>query len=297
MLERLKERVDAFQQRHAFLAFPYGVMKKFGDDRAGEQAALLAYYGFFSIFPLLLFAVTLMGMMLSNNPELQERILRSALAQFPIIGDQIRENVRAIGDSGVALFVGLFGALWAGLAGVKALQNAMDRVWDVPIRKQPGLVTRVRRGLLVLSFFGAFALATTGLSGIGAGAEDVSAPIRIATFLGSFALNVVGFLFVFKMLTVADVSWNDVAPGAAVAGFGWTVVLSIGNYYVGTRLKHASAMYGFFGVVIGLLSWMYLAGQITLFCAEINVVRKEKLWPRSRTSAPASSPKGAPQGG
>ena len=146
MLNRIKASINHFQQKRPLLAFPYGVMKKFGEDRAGEQAALLAYYGFFSIFPLLLFAVTVLGMVLRNNPDLQERILTSALAQFPIIGDQIRENVNGLGNSGVALVIGLGGALWAGLAGVKALQNAMDHVWDIPIRRQPGTPARIGRG-------------------------------------------------------------------------------------------------------------------------------------------------------
>ena len=281
VIGRIKASVNRFQQQRPWLAFPYGVLKKFGEDRAGEQAALLAYYGFFSLFPLLLLAVTVLGMVLRNNPDLQERILSSALAQFPIIGDQIRENLGSLGRSGAALAIGLGGALWGGLAGVKALQNAMDHVWDIPIRRQPGTPARVGRGLMMLAIFGAFIFVSTGLSGVGAGAENVMLPVRIATFIGSFALNVLLFLLVFKLLTVADIAWNDVAPGALVAGLLWTVLQSIGNYFVGTRLKDASALYGLFGMVIGLLSWMSLGGQITLLAAEINVVKKIRGWPRS----------------
>jgi YihY family inner membrane protein len=281
MIGRLKAAVNRFQQRHTPLAFLYGVVKKFGEDRAGEQAALLAYYGFLSIFPLLLFAVTLLGMVLRNNPELQGRILDSALAQFPIIGDQIKDNIRGLGSSGLALVIGLVGALWGGLGGVKALQNAMDHVWNVPIRKQPGTPARIGRGFLTLAMFGVFALASTGLSGIGAGTEDIHWATRVAGFLGSFALNVVLYLLIYKLLTVAEVAWNDVAPGALVAGFAWTVVQSIGNYYVGTRLEDANALYGLFGIVIGLLAWLYLGAQITLLGAELNVVRKIRAWPRS----------------
>jgi YihY family inner membrane protein len=281
MLQRLKAGVNRFQQRHAWLAFPYGVIKKFGEDRAGEQAALLAYYGFFSIFPLLLFAVTVLGMVLRDNPELQGRLLDSALAQFPIIGDQIKGNIRGLGDSGFALAIGLIGALWGGLAGVKALQHAMDHVWNVPIRKQPRTPTRIARGLMTLAIFGAFALASTGLTGIGAGTVDVHMAVRIATFAGSFALNVVLYLLIYKLLTVAKVTWNEVAVGALVAGTAWTIVQAVGNYLVGTRLKDANALYGLFGMVIGLLSWLFLGAQITLYGAEINVVRKIGAWPRS----------------
>lgn len=283
MLDRIKGAVNRFQQQRSWLAFPYGVLKKFGEDRAGEQAALLAYYGFFSIFPLLLFSVTVLGMLLRNNPDLQERILSSALAQFPIIGEQIRENVKGLGNSGVALGIGLGGALWAGLAGVKALQHSMDHVWDIPIRSQPGTPARIGRGMLMLAIFGAFVFLSTALTGVGAGVEDVSVAMRIASFLGSFALNTVLFLLVYKLLTVADISWNDVAPGALVAAVAWTILQSVGNYFVGARLENASALYGLFGMVIGLLSWMFLGGQITLLAAEINVVRKLHAWPRSLT--------------
>jgi YihY family inner membrane protein len=281
MISRIRAAVNRFQQRYGALAFLYGVMKKFGEDRAGEQAALLAYFGFFSIFPLLLFAVTVLGMVLRSNPELQEGILSSALAQFPIIGDQIRRNITGLGRSGVALIIGLVGALWGGLGGMKALQNAMDHVWNVPVRKQPGTPARIARGLVMLAVFGAFALVTTGLNAIGAGTEEVSIAIRVASFLGSLALNVLLYLFIYKQLTVTQLSWNDIAPGAAVAGAAWTVVQSVGNYYVGTRLKDANALYGLFGMVIGLLSWLYLGAQITLWGAEINVVRKTRGWPRS----------------
>jgi YihY family inner membrane protein len=281
MIKRIKASLNRWQQRHTPLAFAYGVLKKFGEDRAGEQAALLAYYGFFSIFPLLLFAVTVLAMVLRSNPELQDAILSSALAQFPIIGDQIRENISGLGRSGVGLVIGLAGALWGGLGGLKALQNAMDHVWNIPIRKQPGTPARLARALIMLAVFGGFALVTTGLNSIGSGADNVHPAVRVASFLGSLALNILLYLFIYKVLTVADVSWNDIAPGAAVAGLAWTVVQAAGTYLVGSKLKNAGAVYGLFGVVIGLLSWLYLGSQITLLGAEINVVRKTHGWPRS----------------
>jgi YihY family inner membrane protein len=281
MIARIRNAANRFQQRNRAMAFVYGVLKKFGEDRAGEQAALLAYYGFFSIFPLLLFAVTVLAMVLRDNPALQEQILSSALAQFPIIGDQIKENVKGLADSGVALAIGMTGALWAGLAGVKALQNAMDHVWNVPVKRQPGTPARIGRGLVMLAIFGAFALASTVINGVGAGSADLDAAIRMATFAGSLALNVALYLLVYKTLTVAEVSWNDIAPGAALAGTAWTIVQSIGTYYVGSKLKDASALYGLFGLVIGLLSWLYLGAQITLLGAEVNVVRTIHAWPRS----------------
>lgn len=110
-IERPARRV---QQRHSSTSFPVEVVKKFGDDRASDLAALMAYFAFFSLFPLLLALVTVLGLGLRNNPSLQQRVLDSALSQFPIIGDQLA--VQGLSGSVVALVVGLAGAVWSGLA-------------------------------------------------------------------------------------------------------------------------------------------------------------------------------------
>ena len=62
---------------------------KFGDDQGNYLAALMTYYGFLSLFPLLLMASSILGFVLQDNPELQEKILDTALSQFPVIGDQL----------------------------------------------------------------------------------------------------------------------------------------------------------------------------------------------------------------
>src|SRR4051812_27949803 len=122
----LVQRIDRFQQARSYVAFPVAVAKKFGDDAAGNLAALIAYYGFLSLFPLLLALTTVLATVLVGHPHLQERILDSALAQFPVIGDQIRQNVHSLHRSGIALAVGVAGALWGGMGVMKAAGNAMD---------------------------------------------------------------------------------------------------------------------------------------------------------------------------
>ena len=94
--------VDDFQQRHRWLAFPVAVAKKYGEDQAGHRAALLAYYGFFSLFPLLLVAVTVLGFVLQGRSDLGERIVDSAVAQFPVIGDEIGAEPSPRAGSGAA---------------------------------------------------------------------------------------------------------------------------------------------------------------------------------------------------
>jgi YihY family inner membrane protein len=277
-------KVDRYQRAHAWLGFPIGVFKKFGEDRAGQLAALVAYYGFFSMFPLLLVAVTVLGYLLGGDEAAQARILDSALSQFPVIGDQIRDNIGAISGSGLALAVGIGGALWAGLAGIKAAQNAMDNVWNVPFKRQPNFLRALVRAIAMLATLGTFVLLSSFLGGVAAGTDTRSTLLQVAGVAGSFILNFLVFWVGFRVLTVAKVSFRDVLPGALVAAVVWSALQAAGGYIIGHRLESSTQLYGFFAVVIGLLSWIYLGAQITLLAAEVNVVRVKGLWPRALRS-------------
>lgn len=284
-LRRILRAVDGFQQRHRWLALPYAVLKKFGEDRAGHLAALVAYYGFFSLFPLLLVLVSLLGIVLSGNPSLREDILDSALSQFPVIGDQLRENMNSLtGGNGVPLGIGIVGTLWAGLGGVKAMQEALDSVWDVPFKRRPNVIRSTIKSLAMLGVLGVITVASALVAGIGAGSETWW--WAVLGILTSFILNFVLFMLAFRILTTADVSWSEVRPGAIVGAVGWTGLQALGGFYVSNQLNGASDVYGTFAVVIGLLAWMYLGAQLTMFAAELNSVRVNRLWPRSLVHPP-----------
>jgi YihY family inner membrane protein len=287
VIDRTLRRIDSFQQRHAVLAFPFGVVKKYGDDQAGNLAALIAYYGFFSLFPLLLVFVTVLGIVLRGNARLQESILHSALSQFPIIGDQIRANVQSISGSGTALVLGILLTLWGGLGVVSAMQTAMNRVWDVPIRDRPNFWKGKVRALLMLVLLGAASIAAAAVAGIVA-AGGSSTPVKVGGYALSLALNLGVFLLAFKILTARKLGWGDVFPGAVVAAVAWLLLQALGGFIVAHQLKSASQVYGLFAVVIGLLAWMSLGATVTIYAAEINVVRKERLWPRSLAQPPLS---------
>lgn len=283
-IDRVVRWADDNQARRPWLAFAFAVVKKFGDDDAGSLAALISYYGFFSLFPLMLALTTILGFVLSGNPGLQDSIRQSALAQIPVIGDSLG-NVRGLTGSWVALIVGLIGALWAGLGVVNAAQNAMNAIWDVPRVQRPNFVKRTIRGLVMLAVAAAFLFLSGFLAGVGQGASGIS-PLQILSILGSLLVNFLLFTAAFRILTSADVSWRDVAAGAALAAAAWTVLLLVGQWFVSSRIQGAREVYGTFAVVLGLLSWLYLAAQVTLFAAEVNVVRVKRLWPRSLTTPP-----------
>lgn len=281
--DRVLDRVDRWQRRHAPAAFAVGVVKKFGDDRAGQLAALIAYYGFFSLFPLLLVLVSVLGWLLDADPDLQRRVLDSTLAQFPVLGTDIRENVGNVRGSGIALAVGILGALWAGLGAMQAAQTAMNELWDVPLRRRPNFLVSRLRSLVMLVVLGGAALATTVVGAAGAILDGLGPLARVAALGLPAVLNVGIFVLAFKVLTDRPLGWRQLLPGAVVAAAAWALLQGVGGYYVTRTIRGAGDTYGVFAVVIGLLSWLYLQAQATILAAEVNVVRAKGLWPRSLT--------------
>jgi YihY family inner membrane protein len=287
-VERVVRRVDAFQQRHTVLAFPFAVFKKFGDDDGGRLAALIAYYGFFSLFPLLLVFISALGFLLSAHDSLREDLIDSALAQFPVIGDAIaaRADVDRLEGNWLSIALGSATALWAGLGVAQAAQVAMNTVWDVPRAQWPNFVLRRLRALAMLALLGVMVIASSVTSGF---ASSGALPTRWLSALSwciGLVLNAVLFTLAYQILTARDLRWRNVMPGAAVAAFAWTTLQVIGGYYLTHELKNASDVYGAFALVIALFVWISLGAQLALLCAEINVVRHRHLWPRSLVQPP-----------
>jgi membrane protein len=280
LFNRLIASVDRFQQRHPVLGFPLAVRQKYAEDQGGFLSASVTYYAFFSIFPLLLVLVTLLGYALQGDPGLQHRVLTSALADFPVIGPQLQTNIHSLRGSVAALAVGIGVALWAGTGVALALENALDHIWGVPIRRRTNPLLGRLRALLWIASIGALTLIGTTL-GTASGAVTYGPAVRGAALLVSLGIDIAVFLVVFRVLTSHSPSWRDVLPGALVAGAAWAVLQVAGGYIVEHQIRHASSTYGVFAIVIGLLSWLYLAANVTLMSAEINVVAARRLWPRS----------------
>jgi len=274
-------RIDAWQQRHRSTAFAFGVIKKSGDDRAGSLAALIAYYGFLALFPLLLLLTTAVGFVLEHHPAAARAVLNSALADFPIIGDQLRESVHPLRGSGFALAIGIAGLLWGSLGVTQVAQHAMAQIWNVPGVERPGLAARLLRGLTLFVLIGLGVVASTLLSLLPSAVVASVAAMALA-----IGLNVGLFLVGFRILTVPAVPTRLLVPGAVLGGLGWSALQAFGGYLLIHQLRHASQVYGFFASVLGLVSWLQLSAQLTLVAAELNVVKARQLWPRSIVQPP-----------
>jgi len=271
-------RFDDFQQRHRPLAIPVAVIKKFGDDQAGSLAALMAYYAFFSLFPLLLVMVTVLGFVLHGDLHAQRAVEKSVLGQFPIIGQQLQ--VHALRGRTIALVIGIAGALLAGLGITQAAQNAFYRVWAVPFKHRPDFLRRRLRGVALLASLGVLFLISTVASGLVTG--GLGGPwVKVAGIAISLLFNFGLFLASFRLLTAATIPTSCLWVGVIAASVLWEILQVVGGIYVGHFLRHTSSTYGLFALVLGLLAWLHLGAQTTLYAAEINVVLARSLWPRS----------------
>jgi membrane protein len=274
-LGALVERFDRYQQRHPLLAVPLAVLKKFSDDGAGNQAALIAYYGFFSLFPLLLLFTTILGYVLAGDPGAQDAIRHSVLEQIPI-----GIHPASLRGSGVGLAVGLVGAALSGLGVTMATQNAFNTVYAIPHKERPSFLKARLQSLKLLVVSGVLQLVSTAASGLVAGGLG-GALVTVAGIAVSLVLNFVLFFAVFRLMTDDAVSTRELWPGIAIAAVGWELLQSLGGLYIGHVVTGDQQTYGTFAVVIGLLVWLFLGARVVVYAAEINVVLTRRLWPRS----------------
>jgi uncharacterized BrkB/YihY/UPF0761 family membrane protein len=284
-VERQFRRFDRFQQRHAVLGFPIAVMQKFGNDQAGGKAALIAYYGLFALFPMLLLFTTITGWLLAGHPGWRNSLLNSAVANFPIVGSQLRQSAQPLAGNWFAIVVGVLGTLYGARGVGQAALNAMNSVWNVPYKDWPNFFKRQLRGYLWLAALFVATIASTAVAGFGSTwlAADVG---WVWSLLAAFGINLGVFYVVFTVLTAEPLRWRDVWLGVLLAAVFWQTLQALGGLYVRHAVANASDVYGFFAIVIGLLSFLFLAAQLTLLAAEVNVVLHYRLWPRSLTQPP-----------
>lgn len=278
------ERLDRYQRDHGRAGLPVAVIYKFVDDQGSYLAALIAYYGFLSLFPLLLLLSTILNFFLEGDPELQRSVLDSALGQFPVVGDQLTDP-HGVSGSGIGLVVGILGTLYGGLGVAQAGQNAMNVMWRVPRNERPNPVQSRARSLVLLSVVGLSVLGTTGLSALSSSAEafgaSIGTGIKILLTLASLAVNAAVFTLGFRVATAREISWRCTVPGAAAAAVAWQLLQFGGTAYVGHVVKNSTVTNSVFALVLGLIAWIYLEALVVVLAVEYNAVRELKLYPRA----------------
>jgi inner membrane protein YhjD len=280
--DALKRALDRWQRRRRPVGFTLAVFRKYSDDNGSFLAATIAYYAFFSIFPLLLVLTTVLGFVLDSNGSVYRSLVDSALGQLPVIGRQLKTH--SLSGSGIGIAAGIALGLWAGTSVFLAAQNAMNQLWNVAYTRRPGFLAARLRALGLLGLLGGGLVATTILAGFGSFGGSYGLAWKIGSVALSTVLNIGLFWFGFRLLVASDVSWRALRSGAIAAAVGYELLQALGGYYVGHVLTSASDTYGTFALVIGLLSFVYLAAHVTLLAAEGSVVAARGLWPRSLTA-------------
>lgn len=277
------QAIDRAQQSHRWLAMGVATWKKFSDDQAGNLAALVAYYAFASVLPLLLVAYTILDLVAKGNASLADQ-LTEALKDYPVVS-QVPIG-HGLSQTGLALVVGILLTLYASLGVANAIQNAMNTAWTVPRYQRPGFPKNKLRSLGLIALVGPGEVVTIALSAVigGAGHLFGGAGGRVAATVVSLLLNFGLFWLAFRMATPREVSWRELRLGAALSAIAWQALqlaLSSGLVHL-----HSNTAYGTFGSVLAILAWFYLQAQITLYLVELDVVRARKLWPRSLVPPP-----------
>jgi YihY family inner membrane protein len=284
-VEKAIRKLDAMQQRATPLAFVFGVVKKYGDDNGGVLASNLAYSAFVSTFPLLLVLTTILGLVAANYPSVRTDVLNAVAGEFPLIGHTLTGSVHQLEESSIiGLIVGLVLLIYGASGLAQAGLFTMAQVWNLPGPARPGYVQRLGRAALFLCLLCGGIIVTTGLASLSTYLHNGLA-FKIPLGMITAALNVGMYLGAFRVLTPKGVQTRSLLPGAIMGGVCWTVLQVLGTYLV-HHFLHSDSVYGVFATVLGLMAWIYLAVQVTVYSAEINVVLARRLWPRAIVQPP-----------
>lgn len=282
------EKFDRWQQRRSWTSLPMAVFKKFSEDQSTNMASTVAFWAFFSIFPLLLAFTTILAYVLPSAST-KANVLTHVASFFPLLNTH---QIGTLTGSWWTLVVGLVTALWSGLGVVKTLETAFNSVWEVPMNERPNFVETLTRALLVLGTIGLGLVISTIISSFVTGTATglhLGWAGRLAGYVIAIVLDIGLFIAAFRMLTDRDITTRDVLPGAAFSGIVFWILQQLSSLIISRHLQSAQSTYGTFATVITMLWWFYLQGQITLLGAQLNVVLKRRMWPRSLVGGPDTS--------
>jgi uncharacterized BrkB/YihY/UPF0761 family membrane protein len=279
VVARLLAWADALQQRHGLLGFPYAVVKKYGDDAAGRQAALITYYGFLSMFPLLLLIVSVLSRVLVENLELRQKLIQAVVP--PEFQQTVDESVAAMPSSGLPFFIGLVGLVLTGSGVVFSAYVTLNHLAGVPMQARFGFFPRYARVLLMLVVVLVGALGVATLTVVSAALTDVSGLQQVSAAVGTAFVVFLVLLAAAKILIARPVTLRAVWPAAALGAVAVAAVVTLGTRLLAAMVTRSGPVYGSFASVAGTFALLYLVSQALLYAAEIAVVHHTRLWPRA----------------
>ncbi|MCU0300569.1 MAG: YihY/virulence factor BrkB family protein [Candidatus Nanopelagicales bacterium] len=270
--------VDRLQSRFAAVAFGYAVFKKYADDEGSRLAALLAYYSFLSVFPLVIGFFALLDAVLANRPDLV-RMLVSDLVP-PEYQAQVTAAYESLPASGPALVVAVVGLLLSGTGGVFAFYAMTNQVYAVPYRFRYGFGPRYLKVFVMVLLLGIGVLVVAIGSAVVGSLGGFAAIQRVGAYLLIWCVAFLILLVAPKVLARRRLSYGEVVPGAALGAVAMTAFITLGSLVVSRFVASSSAVYGAFATVVGIISVLFVVSNAVVFCYEISVVRAWQLWPR-----------------
>lgn len=280
IFEKSLHRLDAYQRHHRKAAIFYGVIKKYGEDEAGHKAALMAYYGFLSIFPLLLVLTTLVRITFREDSPVHRQIVQGAITYFPSLGSDLTKNIHSLGGNGIALVLGLLVVLYGARGVADIFRGTVNHIWEIPYVRRPNFPWSLLNSMRLILVGGAGLILTPIISGYTASAGR--GPLF---WLASLAVTLLMLFGVFMYLLFVSLShkrsWRELWPSALMAAAGLQILQIVGGLLVTRELKHLDDLYGTFAVVLGLLFWLYLQAQVIVYALEAGTVKRFRLYPRS----------------
>lgn len=283
-MRNLVRRADAFQRKHRTVGLPLAVIYKHFDDQGNYLAAIITYYAFIAIFPILLMASSILGFFLQDNADLREKLLNSALSRFPIIGDQLGRP-EGLDGSTAAIVIGGLAALYGATGLGQASQNAFHVAWAVPRNSRPNPFLLRFRSLLLLAVSGLAVLLITILSTLANNSEvlgsEIGREFGLLIQLGNIVTLVFVFTLLFRLAGSHRWSWKSTLPGAIAVTIMWQGLQWAGAEFVTQVITGASQMNDIFALVLGLIAFLYIGALMVVLGVELNVVIGRTLYPRA----------------
>lgn len=275
----LNIKIDNYQRKHKIAGFSYGVYKKYSEDEVGKKAALLTYYGFLSLFPLLLLIATAISVFTANNPEAQATATETISRYIPAIGDQLYQHIHSINKNGFALIAALLFTIYGARGAVENFRESAKSIWHEPKKNDP-LAKNILRSLIIL-FVGTFGLVIASVVTGYVAAAGSGIVFKLLSVLANIFVLFWVFIFILKTSIDRKISFKKIRLGALLSSIGLVILQIIGGVLLTHQLKTLDTLYSVFALPLGLMFWIYLQSQIVYIAVVAAAVNSKKLWPRS----------------
>ncbi len=270
-------KLDEFQYKHPVLAFPISVIKKYGDDQAGSYAALLTYYGFLSLFPLLLIVTTALQIVASSQPALQADIVNVITGNSSVLGEQLSDHILGIHRNGLALIVGVLFLLYGSRGVASAFRSGINNLFGVPLNRMQGFPQSLVKDLSTVIFGGLGFIVVAGITGTVAAVGNGYLP-HILSYVAGILVSYLLLRFLISYVLADKVDIREIRLASIISAVGLVVMQIVGAYILAHVLKNLDVLYSYFAISLGLIFWIYLQAQVVYYAVEMSIVKRRRLW-------------------